>query len=213
MNVVQLKTRGPKAKVKSTVADFAALAARIRTERGAQGIDVASLSYYERALIAAMVSTTTRAATGRTAPNAILNGQAAEWLQIPKATVSAAKVVLRGATKAEIAKLAAGEIGFSTLRLQIVAGMTAAQRAAYAASPLNTRGQLPQKVQQQRLTAGVWRRLRDGIENLAGLPAPHDVVAIARAMDRAGLVDRKALQAQSWLEAFVDEWTRPASDS
>jgi ParB/RepB/Spo0J family partition protein len=58
----------------------------------------------------------------------------------------------------------------------------------------------------QRVRADVWYMLRQGLENLAGLPLPSDVVRIAVGFDRGNFVEQYLDRVVKYLDEFAHEW-------
>lgn len=167
---------------------------------------IAALSRAQRALLAAQVHHGAR--HGKARSMTITQAAAGQLVGSSQSSVSSALKILQGATAAEIRQVEDGTITIAALAGQLLRKVPRATRAKIAGQPRNQRGGHLQRIQRMRLHALVWRQLKAGLE-LTDLPQPSDVVAIARAHDKAGLVDAKLLRASQWLEEFVDEWTKP----
>jgi ParB-like chromosome segregation protein Spo0J len=169
------------------------------------------LNESQRAMIGARLSEYSKSGTrtdlGEISPRSRTSQEAADLVNVNRATVVAAKKVLRDGTAEEIKAVEAGKAAVSTIAKEIRAKKPPEERAARLNAPLSATGKNPERIERQRVHAQMWGALRDALSNLTGLPLPSDVVSIARAHDRTGLVDAKLLSALEWLEGFSDAWT------
>lgn len=134
--------------------------------------------------------------------------EAADALSIGKTTVIEAKKVLKDGTPEEIAAVESGEIAASTVAKQIRKGIPKEQRKTKRAAPLSQTGKNPERIEKQRIKAEIWGRVRDALTHLTSLPLPTDVVSIARASDKTGLVDDRLARSLKWLKDFENEWNQ-----
>lgn len=85
--------------------------------------------------------------------------------------------------------------------------------AQQAASGERSTRQMPKpRGETHRINADIWRRLRDALDLLCGLPRPDEVAQIARYHDKrtkGAAVERKLIPATEWLKEFSDAWNNP----
>lgn len=156
------------------------------------------LATSQRALIGARMANAERKDNFRNlAPDKITAARAAALVGVAVSTVRVAKTLLRRASKEEIARIDRGVASISAIR------------QGFDGIALRERGRNPQRVEQMRLNAQVWRRLKEGLDALSSLPATRDVAVIARYADRTELINRKLLTVYTWLGEFIDVWTEP----
>ena len=133
--------------------------------------------------------------------------QAAELLNISKATVAEARTVLEHATPDEIQAVEAGEVAASTVGRQIRAKVSADTRAKKQNQSLSQSGKNPERIQKQQLNAEIWARLSDAIHGLTNLPAPADVATLVSGnVNRRRVVDDRLARSLQWLKDFSDAW-------
>lgn len=130
--------------------------------------------------------------------------EAADLLNVSRATVTEAKKVLDAGTAEEIHAVEAGVTAASTVAAGIRAKTPAPERKQQREAPLKSKGNNPSRVDKMRANGEIWGNLRVALANITGLPLPADVVRIAKASDRAGFVDKKLALAISWLKDFAD---------
>ncbi len=133
--------------------------------------------------------------------------EAATLLNVSRSTVQEAKTVLDRGTPEEIAAVLAGTVSASTIGRQIRSGDGAARRKSKRDETLSHTGRNPERIQRAQINAEIWGRIRDALIHLTSLPLSADVVAIARAHDRTGLVDQRLGQSLQWLKEFSHEWS------
>lgn len=134
----------------------------------------------------------------------ISQGEAANLLNVSRATVSNARRVLNEGTVEEIHAVEAGVTAASTVAAGIRAKAPAPERKQQREAPIVSKGKNPSRVDKMRANGEIWGNLRVALANITGLPLPADVVRIAKASDRAGFVDKKLALAISWLEDFAN---------
>jgi ParB-like chromosome segregation protein Spo0J len=167
------------------------------------------LSESQRAMIAAKLANLKRGdvTTQGERDTRISIPQAAELLNVSKATVAEARTVLAAGTPDEISAVEKGESAVSTIGRQIRANVPPSKRAKKRAEPASQVGKNPERIQKQQLNAEVWGRLRDVLANLTSLPLPTDVVAIARGNNHAAaFVDARIEKSTQWLKEFSNAW-------
>lgn len=133
--------------------------------------------------------------------------QAAELLNVNKSSVSDAKKVLAEGTEEEIQAVRDGRAAVSTIADGIRAKVPPEKRARDRERGLSAAGKNPERIHNMQLKAKLWGELREALNNLTNMPRAADVVAIARTLDRTGLVDARILDALEWLKDFADVWT------
>jgi hypothetical protein len=168
------------------------------------------LNESQRAMIAAKLSALSKSGTrtdlGEITPRSPTGQEAADMLNVNRATVVSAKTVLREGTADEIKAVEQGSAAVSTIARQIRAKVPKEKRATSRDVPQSQRGKNPERIQNQRINAQVWGQVRDALTNLTSLPITSDVVAIVRSNDKAGLVDNRLKPALEWLKEFNDAW-------
>lgn len=174
------------------------------------------LSASQRAMIAARIANIevgqVGGGHGRTGTE-ISVPDAARLLNVHHTTVTSARKVLREGTPEEIAKVSSGELAASTIAKQIRKDSSPVRRAKRQTESLATTGRNPERIQRQQLNAEIWGRIRDALIHLTSLPLVTDVVAIARAHDKTGLVDQRVEPAMKWLKEFADVWSTERSEA
>lgn len=170
------------------------------------------LNESQRAMIAARIMTLKQ---GQHAPKSnveistsvVTRDQAAALLNVHFTSVSAARKVLEEGTTEEIDSVQKGDAAVSTIAKAIRTGHSAEKRAKQRDEPLAAAGRNPERIQRLQVRAEIWGHVRDGLMNITSLPLPSEVVKIARAMDKAGLVDARLSKSINWLEEFAREWS------
>lgn len=132
--------------------------------------------------------------------------EAAKLLNVGTTTFYEAKKVLAEGTPEEIRAIESGEMSVHSVAEQIKRGSTPDQRKKSRDKSLSSTGRNPERIQRAQLNAEVWGRIRDALIHLTSLPLVTDVVAIAQAHDRTGLVDQRIEQSLKWLKDFSHEW-------
>jgi hypothetical protein len=172
------------------------------------------LNEVQRGMIATRMANLSREANLKRGPDAgkpasgISQTEAAKLLNVGRATVQNARVLLERGTADEIAAADDGKLGLNTVARAIQQGISPTERAKNRLIPAHQKGEMPKKFDNQRMKADIWGQLRDALKNLSGLPAAADVVKIARGLDRNGLVDRTLPIATAWLTEFEDAYTK-----
>lgn len=131
--------------------------------------------------------------------------EAADLLHVGRQSVTDAKKVLSEGTPAEVSAVERGEMAVSTIADQIRSGESPKQRQRRRDESLSQTGRNPERIQRQQINAEIWGRVRDSLIHLTSLPKPSDVVSIAYAHDKTGLIDARVPQALQWLKDFADE--------
>jgi ParB-like chromosome segregation protein Spo0J len=134
--------------------------------------------------------------------------QAGEMLKVHRTTVNAAKKILCEGTPEEISQIERGEASVYRIAKAIRQGLSPAKRKLNGEKTRSDVGKNPERIQRMQINGEIWGRLRSALENLTSLPLPTEVAPIARAMDKARLVDDRLLRSLKWLEEFTDAWTR-----
>jgi hypothetical protein len=176
------------------------------------------LTISQRGLIAAKIanmksgdSATQRHGVGIPTPS-ISKAQAAAMLGVHRDTVVNAAKVLADGTAEEIDEVAKGWRSINSV-LNKTNPQTPRRRRAIQGGPvpLSKTGRNPARIQQLKLKAEVWRKLRDSLAALSTLPKADDVVLIAKQMDKKQLVDDLLLRVMQWIEEFANGWTATES--
>ena len=131
--------------------------------------------------------------------------EAAERVGSRRSSVQEAFTILMLGTPEEIASAESGASGLGPIVQSIRHRCSPEERKAVARRP--TRG--PTSNAKREFEAQVWGRLKDAIDALTGLPLPPDVMNIVkRNPQRTEYLSRKVLTAHTWLEEFVNAWTK-----
>lgn len=178
------------------------------------------LNESQRAMVAARLLATVEISTpvqnhdvgGKFAKAQFTAEAAGEMLNVNRHTVFSAKKVLTEGTKEEVAAVEQGQAAVSTIAKQIRAKQPPESRQKKRGEPQSQVGKNPERIQRQQINAEVWGRVRDALTHLTSLPIPTDVVAIARAHDKTGLVDARLVQALNWLKDFSNVWNGSRSE-
>jgi len=122
-----------------------------------------------------------------------------------RSSTQEAYIVLTLGTPEEIAAVETGRTTLGPTAKVILARTPPEVRAAAIRKPV-----LPQRELEGRaLEAAEWAKLKMALDALTSLPAPSDVMTIVkRNPQRAEYVSRKVLTAHTWLEEFVNAWTK-----
>jgi hypothetical protein len=124
---------------------------------------------------------------------------------VPVNNVSRAVMLLRHGTTEEVAAVECGDLGLITVYDIISRRVPAAERIK-TKTP-NTRS--AETVANQKAEAATWKELRQAIDLICGMPRPADMVIIAkRSSGRTATLDRRIIDAYSWLAEFSDAWTK-----
>jgi hypothetical protein len=137
------------------------------------------------------------------------NREAAELLNVGESTVIAAKAVYREGSPEEIKAVEGGVAAVSTTARKIIAKKPKPPKR----ESIRDAGKNPERIQRRQINAEIWGHVREALCHLTSLPLPSEVVAIARAADRTGLVDDKLARSIQWLKDFSDAWTNEAEAS
>jgi len=131
--------------------------------------------------------------------------EAGERTGSKRASVQEAYTVLMLGTPQEIDAAESGLAGIAPIVAAIRERTTPEEREAVARKP--TRG--PASNEKREFEAQVWASFRDALDALTGLPTSPDVMDIVkRNPQRTEYVSRKVLTAHTWLEEFVNAWTK-----
>lgn len=169
-----------------------------------------NLSASQRAVIASKLATLKigqHARVGSAEPTAISQTQAGVMMDVARHTIGRARVLLDHGTPQEIAAVESGRRGLRKLTDEIKARLPPEAEKPKPKQDKRQSGKNPERIQRQQINAEIWGRVRDALVHLTSLPRPLEVMPIARACDRTGLVDARVLQALQWLEEFADGWT------
>lgn len=164
------------------------------------------LNESQRAMIAAQLAQR-KNGDQRHAVGILTAAQAAEMLNVSRDTLFNAKKVIAEGTTEEIEAVRKGDMSVNTVAKGIREGASAEKRAKQRDAPLAESGKNPERIQRLQVRAEIWGHVRDGLVNLTSLPLPSEVVKIARAMDKTGLVDARLAKSINWLEEFAREWS------
>lgn len=168
------------------------------------------LNASQRAIVAAQLANIAHGQVGgghEKTDTEISVSDAAALLNVHHTTVTSARKVLNEGTAEEIEQIKSGNASVSTIARQIRKDESPERRAKRRDETLSQTGKNPERIQRQQINAEVWGRIRDALTHLTSLPQAADVVAIARANDRTGLVDARIQPSLQWLKEFADEWT------
>jgi hypothetical protein len=131
--------------------------------------------------------------------------EAAERIGSKRSSVQEAYTILMLGTPEEIAASESGLVGIGPTVQSIRNRTSPEARQAVARRPV--RGVYSN--QKREFEAQVWARLKDGIDALTSMPTPQDVIDIVKkSPQRLEYLSRKALTAHTWLEEFVNAWTK-----
>jgi hypothetical protein len=119
--------------------------------------------------------------------------------------VSLALVILRYGTEAEIASIESGERGLRPVYDEIAKRVSTEQRlSTRKATALSA-----VRKQQVKDESAIWKNLKLALDLIGGMPRPADVAGIAkRNTQRTASIDRKIIDAYTWLAEFSDVWTK-----
>lgn len=169
------------------------------------------LNASQRAMIAAKLATLKSgqhpeaAVTAVTA--ALTQSEAGAMMDVARQTIGCARTILDHGTPEEIASVESGRRGLRKLADKIKERLAPEGEKQKPKQGTRQSGKNPERIQRQQINAEIWGRVRDALVHLTSLPRPLEVMPIARASDRTGLVDARVLQALQWLEEFADGWT------
>jgi hypothetical protein len=181
------------------------------------------LNESQRAMIAARMATRTAEDTqvrfgheraDRIHPAGMSNQEAADLLNVGRASVIEAKTVISRGTPEEIAEVEAGEVSVSTLGRQIRAGQAPEKRKIRRDAELSQTGKNPERIQRAQMNAELWARLSDALLGLTSLPLPSDVAEIvAGNVNRRRVVDDRLSRSLQWLKDFDHAWRNRDEDA
>lgn len=140
------------------------------------------------------------------ASNGKLNrDEVAKEFDIAPSSVSCAVIILKHGTEAEIAAVETGETAIVTVYTAVCERVPVAER--YKSRTITTHS--AEHKERLRIETTTWKQLRDAIELICSMPRPADVAAMAKRNHvRTAVLDRKIIDAYSWLSEFSDEWTK-----
>jgi hypothetical protein len=122
--------------------------------------------------------------------------QAADQFEVHRSSVVKARQVLLRGDPTIIANLELGRISVDgAYRTLAHVAHRPKKRRKRAAAPDDRKKTFDEK-------AAIWGHLKTALEELTSLPLASDVAAVAVALDRTGLIDRKLVPALSWLQEF-----------
>jgi hypothetical protein len=131
--------------------------------------------------------------------------EAGEKAGSKRTSVQEAYTILMLGTPEEISAAESGLAGIGPIVADIRSRTTEEQRKAVARKPV--RG--PASYADREFDAQIWARFRDALDALTGMPITPDVMTIVKKNpQRAEYVSRKVLTAHTWLEDFVNAWTK-----
>jgi len=172
---------------------------RRHLNEGQRGMVAAKIATLKRGYIASQRS------DGAIAPS---QTEAATLLNVSRETVKRARIVINEGTPEEIAAVEAGEASVSTIARDIRAKVPVSKRIAKRNGKLSDAGKNPERIENQRVNAEVWKRLRGALDDLTSLPLPADVAELVSAqVKRTDLVNAKLPSALKWIEDFSNAWT------
>jgi hypothetical protein len=129
----------------------------------------------------------------------------AEEFETTASIVSLALVILKFGTEAEIVAADTGHASIRGLYDDICKRVPVEERIkakTTATMSANRREQIKNDAQ-------LWKELRHALDLICGMPQPADVVRVARANSaRTAMLDRKIIDAYTWLSEFSDAWTK-----
>ena len=128
-------------------------------------------------------------------------------LRVPPSMLAGARRILASATQREIKDVSEGRTSISVLQAKVRArsplppGPKPKPRPVPAVAP---------HISTLRERAKLWRRLRDGLDQLLVLPPPPDVAAAMLKIPNIGL-EARLEKARTWLESFSVEWRKQSN--
>lgn len=134
--------------------------------------------------------------------------KAASVMNVSDDLVSFAKTVIKHGTPEEIKAVEAGKIAVSTVARQIRSNVPSTKRqydGRNSAAVMRGQGRSRDKA---KMNSQMWGNLRDALTAITSLPKPADVVMVAKAWDRSGLVDARLFRSIQWLKEFSHEWSK-----
>ena len=164
------------------------------------------LNASQRAMVAAQLVTTRAGENQYSVVKAIDKttlDDAAGLLNVSSSLISKARTVIERGTPEEVRKI---EVGAATVDAVVQDVRKRSPRKQIKKEPRAQVGKNPERIQRRQVNAEIWGRIRDALNHLTSLPLPADVAPIARANDRAGLVDARLPKAIHWLKEFSDAW-------
>jgi ParB-like chromosome segregation protein Spo0J len=169
------------------------------TQRGMIATEMARLADGARADYA-------KAAGGGISPPAISQTAAAKLLNVSRATVKNARVVLERGTPEEVAGAKTGDLAVGTVAADIRAGLSPQERSERRATPPHKRNGHEARMTTMSDEVAVYGHLRDALNALAGMPLASDGARIARRFDRSNVVKRQLPVVTAWLAEFGRAW-------
>lgn len=163
------------------------------------------LNESQRGMIAAQLATAKRGANQHVGISTPSQKEAAELLNVSRDTVLAARIVQNEGTPEQVKAVEDGRAAVSTTArkiLNLAPKMSGHKKKASIAQE----GKNPTRIENQRIRAEIWGRVRDTLIHLTSLPVTADAVRIVREMDKAGLVDAKLGASLQWLKEFENGW-------
>ena len=132
--------------------------------------------------------------------------QAAELLNVGERSVRDANVVLTEGTEAERAAVRQGTARVKPLAARIRTRNAQPELAQKKAGKLLRPATNVHRIDNQRVKAALYNRVRDSVMNLAEMPRACDVVEVVRKVQRSHVVGEKLPKALKWLQEFCSEW-------
>ena len=130
---------------------------------------------------------------------------AAERAGSKLSTVQEAVSILRFGTAEEIVGVEAGTMSMRDVGDAIRKRVPKEERWAVKHKPIAA----PRIVETREFESEVWSKVRQALDILTGLPNPDDVMNIIKKHpQRTETTSRKVLTAHTWLEEFVNAWTK-----
>ena len=174
------------------------------------------LSESQRAMIAARLpafapgDSESQKHEGEISPSPFTTQQAADLMNVNRATVTSAKTVLKDGTPEEIAFVDSGQSAVNTTAKKIRKRTSKKQ----SKKKLGNVGKNPERIQKQQINAEIWGRVRDVLTHLTNLPLASDVVGIVRTHEkRKDVVEARLSAAFDWLKEFEHEWNERGVDA
>lgn len=132
--------------------------------------------------------------------------KAADRISARESSVQEAMTILLLGTAEQIADVEAGRVAMGPMARHLRSTATPEQKRAAYREPVRTG---PENTEGREFDAQVWGHLRAAIDALTSLPKPDDVINIVRKNGmRVEYVGRNVLAAQTWLEEFVNGYTK-----
>ena len=162
------------------------------------------LNESQRAMIAATLATALsgqRTDLVQIGTRPMTTQETAGMLNVGRHAVFDAKAVKAEGTPEEIEAVESGEAAVTTTAKQV-----RKRRPKKREQPLSQTGKNPERIQNRKINAEIWKQVRDALTHLTSLPLPSDVISIVRAHDKTGHVDARIDPSLAWLKEFENAW-------